>query len=138
MPVWSEVNTQYATIYVPRGTVSPQSIGERIAQARRELGVRLRRDVSPSDVAEALSVSPATVYRWESDEKSPSEKSMTKLAAFLGVAPAYLRYGVQTPAVLDLTHAKPLSDAALDRADAITARGVPSPRKKKKPKGGAA
>ena len=70
------------------------TLGARIAQARRELGVRTHRDVSPSDVAEALGVSPATVYRWESDEKSPREEALAKLAKFLKVTPAYLRYGV--------------------------------------------
>jgi transcriptional regulator with XRE-family HTH domain len=57
--------------------------------------VRTREDVSPSDVAAALKVAPATVYRWESDEKSPGEENLARLAAFLGVTPAYLRYGVK-------------------------------------------
>jgi transcriptional regulator with XRE-family HTH domain len=75
-----------------------QTLGARVAQARRELSVRLRRDVSASDMAKALGVSPATVYRWESDEKSPKDDSLDALAKFLGVTPAFLRYGV-VPAV---------------------------------------
>ncbi len=71
-----------------------QTLGQRIAQARRELAVRLRRDVSASNVAEALGVAPATVYRWESDEKVPKDDSLLSLAKYLGVSPAYLRYGV--------------------------------------------
>lgn len=71
-----------------------QSLGDRIAQARRELGVRLRRDVAQRDVAKAIGMSAAAVSQWEADDRTPSEAVITKLAAYFGVTPAYLRYGI--------------------------------------------
>jgi transcriptional regulator with XRE-family HTH domain len=87
----------------------PQSVGDRIAQARRELGVRLHRDVLQSDVAEAIGVSGASVSQWEAGIKSPREDTLAKLAAYLGVTPAYLRYGIPS----DVRPVAP--DPALDR-----------------------
>jgi transcriptional regulator with XRE-family HTH domain len=117
-----------------------QTLGARIAQARRELGVRTHRDVSPSDVAEALGVSPATVYRWESDEKSPREDALAKLSTYLGVTPAYLRYGVQPGAIPEILRgARKLTEEELDRADVIAARAKQSTRQpaaKKRANGG--
>lgn len=98
----------------------PNTLGERIAQARRELGVRTRTDVNPSDVAEALGVSPATVYRWESNEKSPRDDTLAKLAKYLGVTPAYLRYGVVS------------ADDEMPRPGQVTVhRGEPAAKRKR-------
>lgn len=73
----------------------PESIGSRIAQARRELAVRERKDVSQSDIAERLGVAQATVNRWENDKegKRPSDENLLELARILGVTPSWLRYG---------------------------------------------
>lgn len=72
----------------------PQSVGERIAQARREKGVRDHQDLRPIDVARALGVSGAAVSDWEADKKRPREELLAQLADYLGTTPAYLRYGV--------------------------------------------
>lgn len=72
----------------------PKTLGERIAQARREKGVREHRDITRVDVAEAVGVVPSAVTFWETDEKSPREDTLAKVADYLGVTPAYLRYGV--------------------------------------------
>jgi transcriptional regulator with XRE-family HTH domain len=73
----------------------PQSLGARIGQARREKGVREGRDVLQSDVAEALGVGAATVSRWEAGQAIPREDALVRLATYLGVTPAYLRYGTE-------------------------------------------
>lgn len=70
-----------------------QEVGARIAQARREKGVRDRRDVKPVDVARALGVSGAAVSDWETGKAKPRDEMMEKLAAFLGTTPGYLRFG---------------------------------------------
>lgn len=70
-----------------------QTLGGRIAQARRELGVREHRDVSQLDLAAAVGVSPATLSRWESDLSAPRDEAFVTLAKVLGVDPGYLRYG---------------------------------------------
>lgn len=69
------------------------TVGERIAQARRELGVRRVADITPAELAKEIGVTPATVYRWESNEKAPSAVSLAKLADVLGVTRSYLAFG---------------------------------------------
>lgn len=69
-------------------------MGSRIAQARREKAAREHRDILAAEVAEAADTTAANYSRWESDERVPREGALKKLAAFLGVTPAYLRYGV--------------------------------------------
>jgi transcriptional regulator with XRE-family HTH domain len=72
----------------------PQGLGERIAQSRRVLGVREQRDVTQLDLAKAAGVSGPTVSDWEAGKKVPREAALMKLADYLGVSPAFLRYGV--------------------------------------------
>jgi transcriptional regulator with XRE-family HTH domain len=76
-----------------------KEIGDRIAQARRELGVREHRDVRPVEVARALGVSGAAVSDWEAGKATPRDGLMEKLAAYLGVTPEFLRYGVRASRV---------------------------------------
>lgn len=90
----------------------PESLADRIAQARREKAVRDRADVRPIDVARALGVSSATVSDWESGKISPREDALAKLAQFLGVTPAFLRYGVAGGSVLDRLAVEPELPAA--------------------------
>jgi transcriptional regulator with XRE-family HTH domain len=73
------------------------TLGERIGQARRELGVRERRDVTQREMARAVGVTGTSVSEWESDKVVPREDALAKLAEFLHVTPAYLRYGVTEP-----------------------------------------
>jgi transcriptional regulator with XRE-family HTH domain len=70
------------------------TLGERIAQARREKAVRERRDVTMREAAKAVGVTGTSMSEWESNKVIPREDALAKLAAFLGVTPAYLRYGV--------------------------------------------
>jgi len=72
----------------------PSTLGSRIAQARRELAVREERDVTQLDVARAVGATGASMSEWENDKKAPREGALAKLADYLGVTPAYLRYGV--------------------------------------------
>jgi transcriptional regulator with XRE-family HTH domain len=71
-----------------------QTIGGRIAQARRQLGVEERRDLARTEIAEACGVDPSMISLYELGKNVPREDALTKLADFLGVTPAYLRYGV--------------------------------------------
>lgn len=96
------------------------STGKRIAQARRQKGVREQREVQQSEVAAALGVGAATVSRWEADQAIPRRAAIIRLAAFLGVTPEYLDYGVQAepewPAVTDvISHPRPASLDAVRR-----------------------
>ncbi len=75
----------------------PQTLGERIAQARREKAARDHEDIRQKDVAAAIGVSGTTISEAESDKQPPGEAVLLRLAAYLGVTPAYLRYGVVVP-----------------------------------------
>ncbi len=70
------------------------TLGDRIAQSRRLLSVQEQRDVTRHEIAEAVGVDPSTVSLWENDKKSPREETLQRLADYLGVTPAYLRYGI--------------------------------------------
>jgi transcriptional regulator with XRE-family HTH domain len=76
-----------------------KAVGDRIAQARREMAVRARRDIRPVDVARAVGVSGAAVSEWEAGKAVPRDELMRKLAAYLGVTPEFLRYGIRAPRV---------------------------------------
>ena len=94
----------------------PESVGDRIAQARREKAARERRDIRPVDLARALGVSGATVSDWEAGNVTPRDDAMIKLADFLGVTPGYLRYGVResapsAPPVMPVESFKPVRPA---------------------------
>lgn len=67
--------------------------GERVAQARREMSARLRRDVRQMDVARALGVTHTAVSRWESGDKVPDVNTIERLAAFYGLRAGYLAFG---------------------------------------------
>jgi transcriptional regulator with XRE-family HTH domain len=99
------------------------TLGQRLAQARRELAVRERRDVSQADVADAVGYSRTAVSEWEAGTKIPREEALAKLATFLGVTPAFLRYGIVTPLV-QLTDAQ-VEDSLARGAEARADRGLP-------------
>ncbi len=100
-------------------------MGDRIAQTRREKGVRERRDITKGEVAEATGVDPSTVSLWEGGKKSPREDTLAKLAKFLGVSPAYLRYGVA--AVSPEPRPAPLT---MGTGTIVAGTGAPAKKKK--------
>lgn len=115
-----------------------ETVGDRIAQARREKGVRDRRDVKPVDLARALDVSGATVSDWEAGKIKPRDDAMLKLADYLGVDPGWLRYGgpAASPGapMLDPSRDRRLTESELDRADAQAARDATRKTSTKKPR----
>lgn len=88
---------------------APSTVGERIGDARRRKGVAMGRDLLVPEMAEEVGVTPQTAYHWEAGTKVPREEALTRLATYLGVTPAYLRYGIP----LDAPMVEP--DPALDR-----------------------
>lgn len=73
-----------------------KEFGQRVLRARLEFGARLRtpRQVSQTEIAEAMGVSKATVSNWEHGLKEPADLgTITKLAFVLGVRPAWLAFG---------------------------------------------
>jgi transcriptional regulator with XRE-family HTH domain len=99
-------------------------IGARIAQARREMAVRERRDVKPVEIARAVGVSGAAVSEWEAGKSVPRDDLMVRLADYLGVTPAFLRYG--DPVRGTLTPAQ-IAEARAKSAAARAHEGGPAP-----------
>lgn len=92
-----------------------------MAQARRVKSVRERQDITQADVADAVGYSRTAVSEWEADVKVPREEALVKVAAFLGVTPAFLRYGVSTepPAI------EPVSVAEVTKAHEVEGVALP-------------
>jgi transcriptional regulator with XRE-family HTH domain len=108
-----------------------QQVGRRIAQARREKAVRDGRDIKPAEVARAIGVSGPTYSEYESGKIVPRDGVMERLAAYLGVTPAYLRYGVgetvAPPSVPEVTTHD--VDAVRERQRAKRAAAPPEPQR---------
>jgi transcriptional regulator with XRE-family HTH domain len=49
-------------------------------------------------MGKAAGVTAAAISLWESNGRAPREEALAKLAAYLGVTPAFLRYGVEPTA----------------------------------------
>lgn len=73
--------------------------GERIAQARRLLGVALHQDMPRKAVAELLGVSGPTWTRWEAEDDRPTYENLQLFArlcqehGLTGVTAAWLEFG---------------------------------------------
>jgi transcriptional regulator with XRE-family HTH domain len=73
-----------------------ETIGDRVADARRRLGVTLKRDILAAGLAKIAGVPASTVSRIESgDSEDPNEETVVRLATALRVSPVWLRYGAQ-------------------------------------------
>jgi transcriptional regulator with XRE-family HTH domain len=107
-----------------------QEVGQRIAQARRELAARERRDVQRTDLATAAGVDPSTITAWEQGKKSPREDALARLAAYLGVTPAFLRYGVGEGGMVA---PDPLQDRKLTPDEIRAAQELVDAQPKRKP-----
>ena len=74
------------TVYdIKRKSVSNVTTGQRMKQRRKELGL------SAEAIAEALGISPATIYRYENGaiDKVPGDR-LAPIAKVLKTSPAYL------------------------------------------------
>jgi transcriptional regulator with XRE-family HTH domain len=109
-----------------------KTLGERLAQARREKGVREWRDLARTEIAEACGVDPSMISLYELGKNVPREDALTKLADFLGVTPAYLRYGVESPREPEVIPASMFVDAPTSRSIAAKAAAEKAAAKKRR------
>jgi transcriptional regulator with XRE-family HTH domain len=70
-----------------------REVGERIADARYQLGRRRGRKLTQKEVAEALSVAEGTVTAWEAGKQLPSPEALLGLAELLEVEAAWVLRG---------------------------------------------
>lgn len=113
--------------------VAPLTLGKRIAQARREKGVREHRDILLSEIAAAVGVTATSVSEWEADKKAPREDALARLAKFLDTTPAWLRYGIgheKPPAQSGGLVPDPVAHPKLTEAEVQGARERVAARKK--------
>ena len=73
------------------------TVGDRIAQARRELAVRLRRDITKAALAEMVGVAASSVGDWEANVSVPKGGNLVQLARVLGVSESYIIAGDALP-----------------------------------------
>lgn len=94
------------------------NVGKRIKERRKSLGM------SAEDVAEMIHVSPATVYRYESEDiKNMRTDKLVPIASALSTTPAYLMGWTDNPTLSTPSE----SSAPLDHPDilAVSRRTVP-------------
>lgn len=71
----------------------PQTVGQRLFQARLQAAIREGRQVTQADVAQMVGVKDATVSRYEAGKAEPDLGMIVLLAAALGVTPGWLAFG---------------------------------------------
>jgi transcriptional regulator with XRE-family HTH domain len=76
-----------------------ESVGDRIAQARRLLSVVLNRDVSQDELAQMAGLAAGSMSQWEKGHKRPSRDTLKKILGVLHrhgmtyITLGYLDYG---------------------------------------------
>lgn len=70
-----------------------RELGQRILRARLDLGSRIGRNVTQTEVAAAMGVTGAAISTWESGIKGPSRDRLLQLATILGVRAGWLAFG---------------------------------------------
>jgi transcriptional regulator with XRE-family HTH domain len=123
----------------PKPPFAPQTFGQRVAYARRLLGLREGRDILGPDLADLVGVAVNSVYAWESGT-IPGAANLQRLADVLGVSPEWLHYGSGGPMLvvggMAVRHAHTFTADELDElkrfvAAAEAARSLaPPPRKR--------
>jgi transcriptional regulator with XRE-family HTH domain len=91
-----------------------------------------------------VGVDASTVTVWEKSSRLPSDERLAEVAHFLGVSPAWIRYGLDSEApragllaaLIDPATARLMTEADLDRAEAQVAAKAKRPTRGKKPNGG--
>lgn len=117
----------------------PQSVGERVAHARRLLGVREGADILAPDLAVRVGVTINAVYAWETGTV-PGPKNLQRLADELGVTPEWIHYGAgvgPTAGAADVGSSVPLTSFEIPKVVAKAAAEelrapAPPPEEKKR------
>lgn len=107
------------------------TIGQRIAQKRKELGL------SQEALGSKLGVSRQSIYKWEADSALPEVDKLIALSRLFGVSVGWL-LGVEEPPEADAAPAETgggLTEAQLKMVEEIAGRCIaaqPSPRKRRR------
>lgn len=86
---------QEERLATPKKSVTKQGFGERIKQARLQLGVTRGDFVSPEALGKELDVAGQTIRNWESEFNEPDLDTFLRLAKVLKTNRIWLTWGVQ-------------------------------------------
>ena len=95
------------------------TLGQRIAQKRKELGI------SQENLGERLGVSRQAIYKWESDSAMPEVEKLVALSGLFGVSVGWLLGTEEEP-----TAPEELTEAQLKMVEEIVGRYLPSKPKR--------
>lgn len=98
------------------------TIGERISQKRKELGL------SQESLGEKLGISRQAIYKWESDSALPEIDKLVALSRLYGVSVGWLLGVEDTPAKADSGE---LTEKELQTVDEIVSRYLEATREHK-------
>ena len=73
--------------------MATDTLGKRIAKARREKGLREGRDVGKAELGRAAGISGQAIAEWEADKSTPRTGNLIAAARFLGVSLDWLAHG---------------------------------------------
>lgn len=107
-----------------------QSVGQRLAQLRREKAWREERDIDQTEIAKAIGIGAkkqSYISRWERGDVVPKDDLLLKLAEYYSVNVGWLRFGEgekrppsSTEVELEKPKARPI----------VAAAGAKPPRKR--------
>ena len=86
-----------STLLLLSGYLAELTVGQRIADQRRRVGIRREKRVTQQELADAIEVSKSTVAAWEGDAQLPAGENLLKLAKALHTTPEYLLHGDSRP-----------------------------------------
>lgn len=79
-----------------RSLTKPTSFGNRLAQARLNLGAKQGRFISQAELGEMAGLTGASVGNYEAGRTEPSYLIVARLAKVLGVTAGFLAFGEET------------------------------------------
>lgn len=112
----------------------PETVGQRIKQARLRLAARRGETVTQAWLAAQCTVAGATVSQWEAGIVSPTLSMIPRIASALGVSAGWLAFGENgEDALINPATDRKLTDAEIERARAqVRAAKAATPKPKKR------
>lgn len=104
-----------------------REVAGRLAQLRREKSAREKRDIGQQELAAVIGATPETYSRYENGKRKVPEEAVVALAAYYGVKPEFVRYGVRDTLTIagleiDIASIRPASAQELEEWKRLAAQ----------------